>query len=124
MTEDEAKTKWCPHVGLPRYTRQQEECIGSACMAWQWVNEWGADPRSIIRWPDTEDETVLRESEPCRPTDLPASYVWVPMTGDGDDCVGGFWQETEAEHAARVAKIRAKRPGYCGAFGKAGGFIE
>jgi hypothetical protein len=32
MTEDEAKTKWCPkieHRGLGK-------CIGSGCMAWRW----------------------------------------------------------------------------------------
>ncbi len=56
MTEDEAKTKWCPHAvaifervkieyGVTyrefsaRTDRQVPEngrCIGSACMAWRW----------------------------------------------------------------------------------------
>ena len=53
MTEDEAKTKWCPHavashtdpramahherpqLGLPTETFRHA-CIGSACMAWRW----------------------------------------------------------------------------------------
>lgn len=45
MTEDEAKTKWCPHVrvgdkavnryfdGFPSHSY----CIGSECMAWRWI---------------------------------------------------------------------------------------
>jgi hypothetical protein len=36
MTGDEAKTKWCPFAGLPRFTHQSEECVGAACMAWEW----------------------------------------------------------------------------------------
>ena len=53
MTEDEAKTKWCPHV---RYAIPSEVawvankydhpvhmekcmCIASDCMMWEWENE-------------------------------------------------------------------------------------
>lgn len=51
MTEEEAKTKWCPHVryvssrgeGINRwqsgmdaqYNPEHARCIGSACMAWR-----------------------------------------------------------------------------------------
>jgi len=45
MTEEEAKTRWCPFVG--RMVARNEElrpgendnpnCIGSACMAWRWL---------------------------------------------------------------------------------------
>lgn len=52
MTEDEAKTKWCPHAvashtdprGVSGYERPElglpvgafvHACIGSACMAWR-----------------------------------------------------------------------------------------
>lgn len=46
MTEDEAKTKWCPfakpsETSALRYVDasrpQHSLCIGSACMAWRWL---------------------------------------------------------------------------------------
>lgn len=41
MTEEEAKTKWCPYVstdnrGPYRQNDTYMRCIGSACMAWRW----------------------------------------------------------------------------------------
>lgn len=55
MTEDEAKTKWCPFArvtdvissgggnrwdggGNPYGAPIGYLCIGSACMAWRWIN--------------------------------------------------------------------------------------
>jgi hypothetical protein len=37
ISEVDAKTKWCPFVGMTRFNHQSEECIASACMAWRWV---------------------------------------------------------------------------------------
>ena len=48
MTEDEAKTKWCPfaieasfnRVGINRNLEGDPitPCIGSSCMAWRWID--------------------------------------------------------------------------------------
>lgn len=39
MTEENAKTKWCPILGLGgailNIQEGQRECIGSACMMWR-----------------------------------------------------------------------------------------
>lgn len=72
MTEDEAKTKWCPFARAPlgvdgqvpvgasvvgrRTTGEPDAaclCIGSACMAWRWT----AKPRTG-RYHEVEDFTV------------------------------------------------------------------
>jgi len=53
MTEDEAKTKWCPHArelgdGAVSYNRDyngkatRARCLGSGCMAWQWIDRMTA----------------------------------------------------------------------------------
>lgn len=37
MTEDEARTKWCPYARRPSKTNLSDRtCIASACMAWRW----------------------------------------------------------------------------------------
>ena len=51
MTEDEAKTKWCPHAltvsepvgfGALRIKQTNDgKCIGSECMAWRKINMAG-----------------------------------------------------------------------------------
>jgi hypothetical protein len=53
MTEDEAKTKWCPYVRFvdcedrlydnrPSSMQNGAKCLGSGCMAWRWdYDEYG-----------------------------------------------------------------------------------
>ena len=62
MTEEEAKTKWCPHNREePRFVRHVSEihphapnrCIGSACMAWR--NELG-----VKSYPDGSIDVQLK----------------------------------------------------------------
>lgn len=51
MTEDEAKTKWCPMArvwsgGGAAFNRKIDEhvnCYGSGCMMWRWANEKNPD---------------------------------------------------------------------------------
>jgi hypothetical protein len=78
LTEEEAKTKWCPFVRLegnesphgrdwmtnrgeyaqPTSPRDAlSTCIGSACMAWRWKKRFGPDPdkpENITELPPTE----------------------------------------------------------------------
>ena len=55
MTEEEAKTKWCPHARIPSgepavavnrpepYDNDVPHCLGSFCMAWRWLHKAGTD---------------------------------------------------------------------------------
>ena|SRR3990167_11273489 len=84
LTEDEAKTKWCPWVrfvtpsaedNAPRnrlsaeYPERIEDwnrCIGSACMMWRWTEKPNPDwkPDSPMPWYPQE-----------HPDDKPALYI-------------------------------------------------
>lgn len=60
MTEEEAKTKWCPHArigssrtGLGSLNREIQDgtipearCLGSECMAWRRLSSTYTDPRT------------------------------------------------------------------------------
>lgn len=48
MTEEEAKTKWCPHSGTAM-DHPHGGCIGSKCMAWRWLPAYVGDLIQAIK---------------------------------------------------------------------------
>lgn len=96
MTEEDAKTKWCPFVRFVSVNNRGESetsiprnppitaCIGSACMAWRWKNDYER------RW------------------DLPKDK---PPEGEG-------WQRVEAiGGVAHWVRQHATPHGFCGLAG-------
>lgn len=79
MTEDEAKTKWCPFArqsvtidnrGSPlngfsanRFNDDKASmCIASACMAWSWkLEQTNKPPAGGMSWPQVEP--IYRQAE-------------------------------------------------------------
>ena len=47
LTEERARRTWCPFAGPPRLTRRGEECLGSDCGAWLWVDDQ-------MQWAETD----------------------------------------------------------------------
>lgn len=46
MTEDEAKTKWCPQMGIAHPKSNDgnhDKCIASDCMMWRFVTDNDSD---------------------------------------------------------------------------------
>lgn len=93
MTEDEAKQKWCPLAGTPRFTHQSEECIGSSCMAWSWLRQ------------------EYEDGEPLPIGSVPADPEW-EMNGTVW-CAGGEYGTGEKRQRWRRPLPRA---GFCTAF--------
>jgi len=71
VSEEEAKTKWCPqtlqarlmvtdHVKLP-VEMGGALCIGSACMAWRWAEQPPEIERTI--WPSNPAERRKMQAE-------------------------------------------------------------
>lgn len=117
MTEEEAKTKWCPHAVAshtdPRAGFHDDDsrpkvfpCIGSACMAFRW-NE---PDRECLR---------LYEGDPRRETAVSAGTMWIvdgnPWRYEYSDCdaKGKF----DLLHRARP-EDGPHRTGYCGLAGR------
>lgn len=142
LTKEQARAVWCPMVRLvaatsdgsvateqPSFNRVQlgsgarksatptaGNCIADECAMWRWVDP-AVEPRDVKTWWPEEDEPHV---EPPRPAKVPASAVWIPLSGEGDDMEGGHWQENQAEYEAAIAADAAGRRGYCGLAGKPG----
>jgi hypothetical protein len=71
MTEEEAKTKWCPMTQMIAHPSGKvyasgmtgdQSCIGSACMAWRWGDEYA---ERLTDWEDAANIAgVQRGPEP------------------------------------------------------------
>lgn len=94
MTEDEAKTKWCPYARLgdcergfghnrwddpsahPSHTIPRTAlCIGAACMAWSFHEQTFSRPTEL--WSKSKNKKV------CSAYSDDAE--WRPVTGNADD---------------------------------------
>jgi hypothetical protein len=61
-TEEEARTKWCPHVA--------SKCDASDCMMWRWAQKPNQDwkPNSSMTWParDTRSDPPMYVDDTTR----------------------------------------------------------
>lgn len=99
MTEDEAKTKWCPHaiashtdprgragferpeLGLPADTFTHA-CLGSDCMAWRW-----SEPKRTVAFLEAVQKHMQGQTKPNFNTATQAVYA---ETGGQFERVEGF----------------------------------
>ncbi len=51
LTEEEARTKWCPHDKTERYNNfaAHNRCIASDCMAWRWAKPIDEFDGTVVR---------------------------------------------------------------------------
>ena len=56
MTEEEAKTKWCPQA-----EHRDWKCIGSACMVWRWAEPEPEIERTIWSADRVKNEMLMTE---------------------------------------------------------------
>ncbi|MCM8736631.1 hypothetical protein M5E06_21115 [Azospirillum sp. A1-3] len=146
MTEEQARTKWCPHArvtdgscsdesgGNNRWLDAKGEencrCIASDCMAWRFVDaepiyarRYVSDDRFVTRYeeasklPDEQADAVLDALDAERKA---FSDSWKPEAPEpGMEFVGiSFADEGPAEVIATFRWLVRDRRGYCGAFGR------
>ena len=69
VTEEEAKTKRCcgpsgtgrldPTAGVITFVHRERLCIGSACMAWDWIVVWPSGASERRRVKPAQDDTSI-----------------------------------------------------------------
>lgn len=142
-TADQARELWCPMVRIARREVVEPEpdvketvvvvggcntdalgrmrvpascrCIASQCAMWRW-GEAAPELRDAKTW-WPEDDYVEVEPAP-RPAAIPETAVWIPLSGEGDNVEGGFWQELDGTVEADNERATASRRGYCGLAGR------
>ena len=118
-TEDTAKQLWCPMVRFAigpetskwqgvAYTNRCDElnhnkvtCIASGCALWRW--------RQVVEQKCWLCREALATEEPERPEDVPADWLFVPVSETKD--MPAHWVEPGE-------KVRALWTGFCGLGGR------
>lgn len=95
-TEAEAARLWCQEMNF-RAPENHCGCIGSACSAWIWTDQY------VRRGSYSVGEVT---EEPPRPNSVPTNWEWQPYDESEEQFIAG-WTEPEAEAAKR-------RKGICG----------
>ncbi|KAA1057196.1 hypothetical protein [Azospirillum argentinense] len=72
MTEEEARTKWCPHArqstdNFTTYNRSESgkvddscNCVASDCAAWRWMSAHSADDFDLVDVPGDPIGALVR----------------------------------------------------------------
>lgn len=145
MTLKESADKWCPMVRIARRemilpygnpdsamnievvagcntdafgrTRVPSSCrcVADQCAMWRW-GEPAPEPRDAESWYPEDD---YPEEEPSRPAKVPENAVWTPLSGEGNEIEGGYWEENPETLRAENERAVAGRRGYCGLAGRA-----
>lgn len=96
MTEEEAKTKWCPHVR----SMGDDACSSAAGNRWQ---------------TDHDDEPNLFDAGNACLGSVCMQWRWGGILADGTS----YWTDTAADTARNATqKAGEQRLGYCGLAGK------
>lgn len=97
LTEEEAKTKWCPYSNT-HPSQAGAQCIGSSCMAWR-----KHDDGDRVEY----DEKVI----PIKPGECNPPFTGTPE---------GYEVVSYGSMTFSCRKETGRKPprGYCGAFGK------
>lgn len=133
MTEDEAKTKWCPFArvawmegqfpdgyAIPvnrqatgERTKEHEhlppepKCIGSSCMAWREIKPTG------LKFIPCDDQFAF--IEPSRPDHVPNSWLW--NNGTPEHLLAHYQNSQAAGWRESEEAARERLGGYCGLAG-------
>lgn len=90
-------------------------CIADKCAMWRWGEAEPELREAKTWWP--EEDAVEVEPVP-RPPTVPQDAVWIPLSVDGENIEGSYWQEPDGTLEADNERAAASRRGYCGLSGR------